>query len=77
MKKGGCILQPYAWEAREFLRKKLLGKEVVFTIEAKSAATREYGTVYLGRDTSAENLTETMINEGYVEVKRVGVRQNE
>lgn len=43
-------VQPYAWEAREFLRKKLIGREVVFTVEYKVPGTgREYGCVYLGK----------------------------
>lgn len=42
--------EPYAWEAREFLRKKLVGKEVVFTVEYKVPSTgREYGFLYLGK----------------------------
>ena len=43
-----CILQPFAWEAREFLRKKLIGKEVLFSVEYKVPGTgREYGCIYL------------------------------
>ena len=42
--------EPFAWEAREFLRKKLIGKEVVFTVEYKVPSTgREYGFLYLGK----------------------------
>lgn len=40
--------EPYAWEAREYLRKKLVGEEVLFTLE-KTNTTREYGTIYLGK----------------------------
>ena len=41
-------LQPFAWEAREFLRKKLIGKEVLFSVEYKVPGTgREYGCIYL------------------------------
>jgi staphylococcal nuclease domain-containing protein 1 len=44
------FFQPFAWEAREFLRKKLVGKEVSYTVEYKAPGTgREYGAVYLGR----------------------------
>lgn len=42
-------MQPYAFQAREFLRKMLIGKEVCFTVEVKTALGREYGMVYLGR----------------------------
>lgn len=43
------VLQPWAFQAREFLRKKLIGKEVCFTVEIKTNLGREYGMVYLGR----------------------------
>ena len=44
------LFQPFAWEAREFLRKKLIGKEVAFYLEYKVPGSgREYGAVYLGR----------------------------
>lgn len=43
------VLQPWAFQAREFLRKKLIGKEVCFTVEIKTNSGREYGMVYLGR----------------------------
>lgn len=41
--------EPWAWEAREFLRKKLIGEEVWFTAEKPPNANREYGVVYLGK----------------------------
>lgn len=43
------IFQPWAFPAREFLRKKLIGKEVCFTIENKTPQGREYGMIYLGK----------------------------
>ncbi|RZC36999.1 TUDOR and/or SNase domain containing protein [Asbolus verrucosus] len=68
--------EPWAWEAREFLRKKLIGEEVFFTAEKPPNAVREYGTVYLGKDfSSAENITESLVSEGLVTVRREGVRQ--
>lgn len=41
--------EPWAWEAREFLRSRLIGEEVFFTSEKPPNTTREYGTVYLGK----------------------------
>uniref|UniRef100_A0A8C7ZDE9 Staphylococcal nuclease and tudor domain containing 1 n=1 Tax=Oryzias sinensis TaxID=183150 RepID=A0A8C7ZDE9_9TELE len=41
--------EPWAFQAREFLRKKLIGKEVCFNVEIKTALGREYGMVYLGK----------------------------
>ncbi|KAG1653353.1 Nuclease domain-containing protein 1 [Nymphon striatum] len=67
--------EPYAWEAREFLRKKLIGKEVCFTVEYKVPGSgREYGCIYLGKDISGENITEALIAEGLVEVRRGGIK---
>ncbi|KAH7939388.1 hypothetical protein HPB52_011697 [Rhipicephalus sanguineus] len=40
--------EPFAWEAREFLRKKLVGQEVVFSVEY-SVNDRDYVTLYLGK----------------------------
>ncbi|XP_044734250.1 staphylococcal nuclease domain-containing protein 1 isoform X1 [Chrysoperla carnea] len=63
--------EPYAWKAREFLRKKLVGEEVWFTAEKPQNATREYGVVLLGKDVnSAENITESLVSEGLVSVRR-------
>ncbi|XP_071115378.1 staphylococcal nuclease domain-containing protein 1-like [Haliotis cracherodii] len=70
--------EPFAWQAREYLRKKLIGREVVFTVEYKAPGTgREYGCVYLGRDQSGENMTEAMIAEGFVDVRRLGLKADD
>ncbi|XP_057710766.1 staphylococcal nuclease domain-containing protein 1 [Corythoichthys intestinalis] len=68
--------EPWAFQAREFLRKKLIGKEVCFTVELKTALGREYGMVYLGKDTSGENIAESLVNEGLATVRREGIRGN-
>lgn len=36
---------PYAWEAREFLRQRIIGKIVWYTVE-KDDGNRKYGTLY-------------------------------
>ncbi|XP_041987682.1 staphylococcal nuclease domain-containing protein 1 [Aricia agestis] len=66
--------EPFAWEAREFLRKKLVGKEVIFTAEKPpNSATREYGCVWAGKDpTKDENMTEALLSEGLVKVREGG-----
>ena len=59
-------LQPWAWEAREFLRKKLAGKEVTFRIDYAIPTTgREIGTVTVGN----ENITHALIKAGLVRVR--------
>uniref|UniRef100_A0A7N6AUV8 Staphylococcal nuclease domain-containing protein n=1 Tax=Anabas testudineus TaxID=64144 RepID=A0A7N6AUV8_ANATE len=68
--------EPWAFQAREFLRKKLIGKEVCFTVEIKTSLGREYGMVYLGKDTSGENIAESLVNEGLATVRREGIRGN-
>lgn len=63
--------EPWAWEAREFLRKKLIGVEVYFSADKPANSTRYYGTVYLGPDAStAVNVTELLVAEGFASVRR-------
>ncbi|XP_049829315.1 staphylococcal nuclease domain-containing protein 1 [Schistocerca gregaria] len=67
--------EPYAWDAREFLRKKLIGEEVLFTLDKTQNTSREYGCIYLGKDLStAENVTESLVAEGLASVRREGGR---
>lgn len=66
--------EPWAWPAREFLRKKLIGKEVCFVVEFKTLQGREFGMVYLGKDTTGENIAESLVAEGLASVKREGMR---
>ncbi|KAM4748325.1 staphylococcal nuclease domain-containing protein 1 isoform 1-T1 [Rhinophrynus dorsalis] len=65
--------EPWAFPAREFLRRKLIGKEVCFTVEYKTPQGREYGMVYIGKDTSGENIAESLVAEGLAS-RREGVR---
>lgn len=70
--------EPYAWEAREFLRRKLVGKEVAFYLEYKVPGSgREYGALYLGKDSDGENVTEQLVAEGLVEVRRMGLKKDD
>lgn len=63
--------EPFAWEAREFLRKKLVGKEVVFTSEKPpNSGTREYGVIWAGREPNTdENINEALIMEGLCKIR--------
>ncbi|XP_073239320.1 staphylococcal nuclease domain-containing protein 1-like [Porites lutea] len=70
--------EPFAWEAREFLRKKLIGKEVLFSVEYKVPGTgREYGCIYLQKGEELENVTESIVSEGLVEVRRGGIKPSD
>lgn len=62
---------PYAFEAREFLRKKLVGKEICFLRDANSQ-TLDRGILYLGKDaTTGENINEAIVSAGLAEVRRL------
>ncbi|XP_063164900.1 staphylococcal nuclease domain-containing protein 1 [Candoia aspera] len=67
--------EPWAFPAREFLRKKLIGKDVCFSVEYKTSPRREYGMVYLGKDTTGENIAESLVAEGLA-CRREGIRAN-
>lgn len=69
--------QPYAFEAREFLRNKLIGKEVCFVQEAKTNSNIDIGTLYEGRDTNGVNINEGLIEAGLVEVRRFKANDEE
>ncbi|KAB7498565.1 Nuclease domain-containing protein 1 [Armadillidium nasatum] len=70
--------EPCGWQAREFLRTLVIGKEVLFSIETKTATGREYGTIYVGKDVNnLTNVTELMISEGLLTVRRESIRGNE
>ena len=44
--------KPYAWDAREFVRKLLVGHEVLFSVEHKVGTSgREYGHVWINKGT--------------------------
>uniref|UniRef100_A0A670ZV38 Staphylococcal nuclease and tudor domain containing 1 n=1 Tax=Pseudonaja textilis TaxID=8673 RepID=A0A670ZV38_PSETE len=67
--------EPWAFPAREFLRKKLIGKDVCFSVDYKTSPRREYGMVYLGKDTAGENIAESLVAEGLA-CRREGIRAN-
>ncbi|CAI7990392.1 Staphylococcal nuclease domain-containing protein 1 [Geodia barretti] len=66
--------EPFSWEAREFLRKLLVGKEVKFVVEHK-ATNREYGTIWVAANGC--NVADQLLNEGLVEVRQAGARPSD
>jgi len=61
--------EPYAWEAREFLRKLVVGKTVLGCV-VHSTATREYGVLILGEDpTTGVDVALRLIEEGLATVR--------
>ncbi|XP_031552715.1 staphylococcal nuclease domain-containing protein 1-like [Actinia tenebrosa] len=72
--------EPFAWEAREYLRTRLIGKEVLFAVEYQVPGTgREYGCIYLRKPGSEdfENVTESIVAEGLVDVRRGGIKPSD
>lgn len=67
--------EPFAWEAREFLRQKLIGEDVYFHSERSPNANRDYGVLYLGSDpNTSSNVTELLVQEGLVSVRKDSAR---
>ncbi|KAI1727653.1 hypothetical protein Ddc_04968 [Ditylenchus destructor] len=63
--------EPYAWEAREWLRKKIVGKSVAFVRDFMASSGREHGRIYIGGTGihDAENVAENGVAEGWLEVR--------
>lgn len=58
--------EPYAFEAREFLRKRVIGKKVKFQVEYTNPKTgRDYGSVLL----DDKNLGEELLSAGLATLK--------
>lgn len=61
--------EPHGWATREYLRKRLVGKEVQFKLEYTAPfgqQKRECGIVFLGD----ENIVDTLVSEGLVDVTK-------
>src|SRR6218665_220123 len=61
--------EPHSWTAREWLRNKLVGKEVTFQVEYKvpfAGAQRDCAIIYL----NGENINDTMVSLGLAEVSK-------
>lgn len=77
---GSSTDEPYAFETREFLRKKLVGREICYTIDFTiPQSNRLMCTVYLGKDKeTGENIIESLLSEGLVELRQqTGARAND
>ena len=70
--------QPYAFEAREFLRKKLIGRDVCFVRETSTQSNTDRGQLYLGRDVATgENMVDALVAAGLAEVRRTNKSSEE
>ncbi|XP_054275181.1 staphylococcal nuclease domain-containing protein 1-like [Macrosteles quadrilineatus] len=64
--------EPWAWEAREFLRKKLVGESVTcVAAEKQPPGNRNYCSVYF-KDEKGENMNEALVAEGLASVRGGG-----
>ncbi|KAG0244854.1 hypothetical protein B0O80DRAFT_422479 [Mortierella sp. GBAus27b] len=60
--------EPFAFAARDYLRKLLVGKEVMFRVDHTAPSTgREYGAIFFNQ----ENVAHTLVREGWAEVREV------
>eukprot|EP01117_Protostelium_nocturnum_P000963 TRINITY_DN11291_c0_g1_i1.p1 TRINITY_DN11291_c0_g1~~TRINITY_DN11291_c0_g1_i1.p1 ORF type:complete len:937 (+),score=382.46 TRINITY_DN11291_c0_g1_i1:147-2957(+) len=61
---------PYAWQSREFLRKKLVGNQVSYTVETKDPKSgREYAVVYLTQGNETHNVARLILQEGWAKLR--------
>lgn len=61
-----AIDEPWAWESREYLRKKLVGKSITFTVDYAVPSGREYGTILTPQ---GENVTHSIVRDGFAKVR--------
>ncbi|KAF9094118.1 hypothetical protein BGX23_002501 [Mortierella sp. AD031] len=60
--------EPFAFAARNYLRKLLVGKEVMFRVDYTVPSTgREYGALFLNQ----ENVAHTLVREGWADVREI------
>ena len=71
--------EPFAWEAREFLRKALVGKPVLATVSyTVPSSGREYGHVLTGSNDPevAESIAVKLVEEGLAKVTQSQLSPN-
>uniref|UniRef100_A0A0K0EWU5 Staphylococcal nuclease domain-containing protein n=1 Tax=Strongyloides venezuelensis TaxID=75913 RepID=A0A0K0EWU5_STRVS len=65
--------EPFAWECREFVRRRLVGRRVTFIREYIGSNGREFGQIIIGTENldQCENISESATAAGLMEVKPV------
>mmetsp|Transcript_9984 Transcript_9984/g.28669 ORF Transcript_9984/g.28669 Transcript_9984/m.28669 type:complete len:953 (+) Transcript_9984:302-3160(+) len=67
---GSSKDEPFAWQAREFLRKKAIGQSCVFRIDyTVEGIAREFGSVFIGQSNPPENLALSVVQAGWAKVR--------
>ncbi|RKP24646.1 hypothetical protein SYNPS1DRAFT_33172 [Syncephalis pseudoplumigaleata] len=59
--------EPFAFESREFLRRRLVGKEVSFQVTYTTQNGREYGRIFVGDETEPVNMA--CVRSGWCRVR--------
>jgi len=58
--------EPYAWESREFCRKKAIGQQVSFHVQ-HTFGERDYGAIFVGD----ENMGQSLLKAGFASLKEL------
>ncbi|KAG2441222.1 hypothetical protein HYH02_010066 [Chlamydomonas schloesseri] len=68
---GSSKDEPFAWESREFLRKKCVGQACVFRVDyvVEAIGNREFGSVFLGQN---DNVALAVVAAGWAKVRDAG-----
>mmetsp|Transcript_36162 Transcript_36162/g.91251 ORF Transcript_36162/g.91251 Transcript_36162/m.91251 type:complete len:949 (-) Transcript_36162:968-3814(-) len=62
--------EPFAWQSREFLRKKAIGQPCIFRVDyVLENVSREFGSVFIGQSTPPENLAMSVVQAGWAAVR--------
>jgi len=62
--------EPFAWQAREYLRKKTIGQPCIFRIDyVLENVNREFGSVFVGTTTPPENVAMSVVQAGWAKVR--------
>ncbi|GLC57824.1 hypothetical protein PLESTB_001270800 [Pleodorina starrii] len=72
---GSSKDEPFAWESREFLRKKCIGQPCVFRVDyvVEAIGNREFGSVFLNQQ---DNVAIAVVSNGWAKVREIGKEQS-
>ncbi|GFR42157.1 hypothetical protein Agub_g3009 [Astrephomene gubernaculifera] len=67
--------EPFAWDSREFLRKKCIGQPCVFRVDyvVEAIGNREFGSLFLNQQ---DNVAVDVVAQGWAKVRQVGKEQS-
>uniref|UniRef100_A0AC35TVF8 Staphylococcal nuclease domain-containing protein n=1 Tax=Rhabditophanes sp. KR3021 TaxID=114890 RepID=A0AC35TVF8_9BILA len=70
-KNEALIEEPFAWESREFMRKRIVGSRVFFVRDYTGSNGREFGQIYFGSESleNCQNISELALQAGLLEFK--------